>query len=83
METSISARDNIDLHATQHPLVFADQFETLEAYSLYILHRKDYEEASKFVLSGRVLDLGCSNGYGSNELSRHGHEVIGVDVWAT
>lgn len=82
METPISARDNIDFHATQHPLVFADQFETLEAYSLHILHQKDYEEAAKVVPSGRVLDLGCNNGYGSYELSRHGHEVIGVDVSA-
>ena len=32
--------------------------------------------------SPRVLDLGCNNGYGSFELSRHGHRVVGVDVSA-
>jgi 2-polyprenyl-3-methyl-5-hydroxy-6-metoxy-1,4-benzoquinol methylase len=82
METPVSARDNIDLHATQHPLVFSENFATLEAYCLYILHQKDYEKAAELVPSCRVLDLGCNNGYGSYELSRHGHEVIGVDVSA-
>jgi SAM-dependent methyltransferase len=82
METPVSARDNIDLQATQHPLVFSENFATLEMYCLYILRQKDYEEAAELVPPCRVLDLGCNNGYGSYELSRHGHEVIGVDVSA-
>lgn len=82
MKTPISSHDNINLHATLHPLVFADQFETLEAYTLSILQQKDYEETAKLVPPGLALDLGCNNGYGSFELSRNGHEVIGADVSA-
>jgi SAM-dependent methyltransferase len=82
MKTTISARDNIDFHATQHPLEFSENFETLERCCLHILHQKDYEEAAALVPSGLILDLGCNNGWGSYELSRYGHNVIGVDVSA-
>jgi ubiquinone/menaquinone biosynthesis C-methylase UbiE len=80
METQISARDHIDLHANQHPMEFFDKFETLEAYGLHLMHSAAYEEAARLVPSGQVLDLGCNNGYGSYKLSQYGHDVIGVDV---
>jgi ubiquinone/menaquinone biosynthesis C-methylase UbiE len=37
---------------------------------------------AKLVPSGRVLDLGWNNGYGSYELSLRGHNLTGVDVSA-
>jgi ubiquinone/menaquinone biosynthesis C-methylase UbiE len=82
METQIIARDHIDLHANQHPMEFFDKFETPEAYGLHLMHSAAYEEAARLAPTGRVLDLGCNNGYGSYKLSQHGHEVIGVDVSA-
>ena len=82
METEISARDHIDLHASQHPMEFFDKFETLEAYGLHLMHCAAYEERPDLHRTGRVLDLGCNNGYGSYKLSRYGHEVVGVDVLA-
>ncbi|HYG91603.1 MAG TPA: methyltransferase domain-containing protein [Azospirillum sp.] len=80
METQISARDHIDLHANQHPREFFDKFETLDAYVLHLMHSAAYEEAAKLAPPGQALDLGCNNGYGSYKLSQCGHEVIGVDV---
>jgi SAM-dependent methyltransferase len=82
MKTQISARNHIDLHASQHPMEFFDKFETFEAYGLHLMHSAAYEEAAGLVPHGRVLDLGCNNGYGSYKLSRYGHEVVGVDVSA-
>lgn len=82
MEAQISARDHIDLHASQHPMEFFDEFRTAEAYCLHLMHSHAYKEAAGLVPAGRVLDLGCNNGYGSYELSRHGHRVVGVDVSA-
>jgi ubiquinone/menaquinone biosynthesis C-methylase UbiE len=82
METETTARRHIDLHANQHPMEFFDKFETPEAYGLHLMHSTAYEEAARLVPTGRVLDLGCNNGYGSYKLSQHGHEVIGVDVSA-
>ena len=35
---------------------------------------------SNQVEGSRILDVGCGGGFLSNELARHGHEVIGVDV---
>jgi ubiquinone/menaquinone biosynthesis C-methylase UbiE len=82
MDTETTARHHIDLHANQHPMEFFDKFETPEAYGLHLMHSTAYEEAARLVPTGRVLDLGCNNGYGSYKLSQHGHEVIGVDVSA-
>jgi ubiquinone/menaquinone biosynthesis C-methylase UbiE len=82
MDKQISARDHIDLHANQHPMEFFDEFTTVEAYCLHLMHNHAYKEAAGLVVAGRVLDLGCNNGYGSYELSRHGHKVVGVDVSA-
>ncbi|UEM24600.1 class I SAM-dependent methyltransferase (plasmid) [Skermanella mucosa] len=61
---------------------FFDEFKTAEAYGLHLMHSHAYREAAALVPAGRVLDLGCNNGYGSFELSRHGHRVVGVDVSA-
>ncbi|UEM07306.1 class I SAM-dependent methyltransferase (plasmid) [Skermanella rosea] len=61
---------------------FFDEFRTAEAYCLHLMHSHAYKEAARLVAAGRVLDLGCNNGYGSYELSRHGHRVVGVDVSA-
>jgi ubiquinone/menaquinone biosynthesis C-methylase UbiE len=61
---------------------FFDKFETFEVYGLHLMHSAAYEEAAGLVPHGRVLDLGCNNGYGSYKLSRYGHEVVGVDVSA-
>ena len=82
METEITARDHIDLHANQHPMEFFDKFETPEAYGLHLMHSAACEEAARLAPAGRVLDLGCNNGYGSYKLSQYGLEVIGVDVSA-
>src|SRR4051812_26003190 len=82
MDAQITAREHIDLHAKQHPMEFFDEFRTVEAYCLHLMHRAAYRHAAELVRPGQVLDLGCNNGYGSFEFSCHGHQVIGVDVSA-
>lgn len=42
-------------------------------------HVARYEWASKFLNRGRVLDLACGVGYGSDLLAKAGHSVHGVD----
>jgi SAM-dependent methyltransferase len=42
-------------------------------------HRSAYQYAARSVLSGRTLDLGCGNGYGSAELSDAGGRVVALD----
>ena len=63
---SSDTRDNanIRLQAEQHPLV-AQEFETIRAYCLWLIHRKAYLYAAEVAEDAVVLDLGCNNGYGS------------------
>ena len=42
-------------------------------------HRSAYQYAAQSVRSGRILDLGCGNGYGSAELSDAGGRVVALD----
>jgi len=42
-------------------------------------HRSAYQYAARSVRSGRTLDLGCGNGYGSAELSDAGGRVVALD----
>lgn len=42
-------------------------------------HRSAYQYAANSVRSGRTLDLGCGNGYGSAELSDAGGRVVALD----
>lgn len=42
-------------------------------------HRSAYQYAARFVHSGRTLDLGCGNGYGSAELSDAGGRIVALD----
>ncbi len=44
-------------------------------------HLNRYEEALKFLPNkGKILDIACGNGFGSNFLSEKGYEVIGGDI---
>jgi SAM-dependent methyltransferase len=42
-------------------------------------HRSAYQYAARSLGSGRTLDLGCGNGYGSAELSDAGGRVVALD----
>jgi len=42
-------------------------------------HRSAYQYAARSGRSGRTLDLGCGNGYGSAELSDAGGRVVALD----
>jgi 2-polyprenyl-3-methyl-5-hydroxy-6-metoxy-1,4-benzoquinol methylase len=60
--------------------VFSDTWESLKDYCLHLIHLKAYEYATELSAGKSVLDLGCNNGYGTNELARSCREVVGVDV---
>ncbi len=64
----------------EHPLVFADEFPTLAHFGIFLMHKRDYEEAARLVRGGCVLDLGCNNGYGSRILADACRRVVAVDV---
>jgi 2-polyprenyl-3-methyl-5-hydroxy-6-metoxy-1,4-benzoquinol methylase len=49
---------------------------------LTVLHVSRYCFASQFVLSNKVLDIGCGEGFGSSLLSRGAKSVVGCDVSA-
>ena len=76
----MSASESIRLQAEEHPLVYSDSWESLKDYCLHLVHLKAYEYATELAADKSVLDLGCNNGYGTNELARSCREVVGVDV---
>jgi SAM-dependent methyltransferase len=64
----------------EHPFVFADDFPTLVDFGVFLMHKRDYEEAARFTQGQFVLDLGCNNGYGSRILADTCRRVVAVDV---
>jgi SAM-dependent methyltransferase len=75
--------DNTRLQAEEHPLVFSDTFSSLPEYCLHLMHLRAYEEVAPLAKDKAVLDLGCNNGYGTNELARVAHRAVGLDVSET
>jgi SAM-dependent methyltransferase len=69
----------IRLQADHHFSV-DDRVETVEDFCLALIHRRAYDEAVRRADGGRVLDLGCNNGYGTLFLAEAGLDVVGVDV---
>ncbi len=53
--------------------------QTLDDYLVYLKHVALYEFAKKFTAQKIVLDLGCGEGYGANELARSAQFVIAAD----
>lgn len=76
----LSEEEVIGLQAEKHELVSAGSFASLEEYSLFLIHKKAYEEAAKLAQGLRVLDLGCNTGYGTHIIAQNARSVIGVDV---
>jgi ubiquinone/menaquinone biosynthesis C-methylase UbiE len=64
----------------EHPLVFFDEFHTLADFGIFLMHKRDYEEAARLVRDRSVLDLGCNNGYGSRILAGACRRVTAVDI---
>lgn len=64
----------------QHPIVVSKEFDRIESYVLYLIHRKAYEEASKHVEGKIALDWGCNDGYGMEILRPHARQIYGLDV---
>jgi ubiquinone/menaquinone biosynthesis C-methylase UbiE len=64
----------------EHPLVFFDEFRTLADFGIFLMHKRDYEEAARLVRGRSVLDLGCNNGYGSRILADACRRIVAVDV---
>lgn len=75
-----SAGDSLRLQENEHPLVFSDRFESIEAYCLFLMHMRAYEEAAQRSTGLAVLDLGCNNGYGTSQIAASSASVIGCDV---
>ena len=63
-----------------HPLVFADRFDRLADFGVFLMHKRDYEEAAALTRGSCVLDLGCNNGYGADILARGCSKVVAADV---
>lgn len=76
----LSEQEVIGLQAEKHEFVSTDSFASLEEYSLFLIHKKAYEEAANYAQGLRVLDLGCNTGYGTNILAQSARSAIGVDV---
>lgn len=76
----LSEEEVIGLQAEKRELVSANSFASLEEYSLFLIHKKAYEEAAKLAQGLRVLDLGCNIGYGTHIIAQSARSVIGVDV---
>jgi len=65
----------------EHHFSVDDRIDTVEDLCLALIHRRAYDEAVGMAPGGgRVLDLGCNNGYGTLFLAEAGLHVIGVDV---
>jgi ubiquinone/menaquinone biosynthesis C-methylase UbiE len=75
-----SADHVIRLHADEHPLVGSSKPSSLEEHCIRLIHRKAYEEIEELARGKVVLDLGCNDGYGTKEISRHAAQAVGVDV---
>ena len=46
-----------------------------------LIHSHAYKFADDFAKNNHVLDIGCGNGYGDDELATSAIEVIGIDLW--
>ena len=71
---------DISLDRDEHPLVFLDEFQSLADFGIFLMHKRDYEEAARLVRDRSVLDLGCNNGYGAGILAGVCEEVTAVDI---
>lgn len=76
----MSCHESLRLNATDQPLAFHGEFETLDGYFNYLLHLRAYEEILPFVRGRQVLDLGCNNGYGTDHIREACADIVGVDV---
>jgi len=70
----------VRFQAENHPLEGTSRFESEEAYCLYLMHLKAYEEIAALARGKTVLDLGCNNGWGTRVIGGVAQRVIGVDV---
>jgi 2-polyprenyl-3-methyl-5-hydroxy-6-metoxy-1,4-benzoquinol methylase len=68
------------MQADEHPLVVHEKPASLEEYCLHLIHQRAYETARTLASGKAVLDLGCNNGYGTEEIARDTASVIGIDV---
>jgi ubiquinone/menaquinone biosynthesis C-methylase UbiE len=75
-------RSNLALQCSEHPLVAPDRFESLVDFGIFLMHKRDYQEAARLLQGRTVLDLGCNNGYGASILASTCREVHAVDVSA-
>ena len=75
-------REIVEHQKQHHPLVPTEGFATLEAYCLYLVHLKAYEEATARAAGKVVLDCGCNVGYGVAHMSATAKTARGVDVSA-
>ncbi len=80
MTKNLYHHENIDLQATEHPLVEDRFFKTIEEYVLHLMHMKSYDEAREICRGKDVLDWGCNVGYGMEILARNAASVSGLDL---
>jgi SAM-dependent methyltransferase len=78
-----SEQDILDFQGHRHPLMYIDQFFSLEDYCLRLMHLAAYEEAARRAQGKRILEIGCNTGYGTKRLSQVCSKIVGVDLSAS
>ena len=78
-----SEQDILSFQGQRHPLMYIDQFFSLEDYCLRLMHLSAYEETAKRAHGKRVLEIGCNTGYGTKILSEVCSKIVGVDLSAS
>src|SRR2546422_2068628 len=78
-----SERDTLSLQAQSHPLMYIDQFFSLEDYCVRLMHLSAYKEAVKRAVQKKVLEIGCNTGYGTKLISNVCSKIVGVDLSAS
>lgn len=69
--------------ADSHPLMYIDEFATVEDYCLRLMHLRAYEEAAKSAQNKNILEVGCNTGYGTQLLGKVCRKITGVDLSTT
>lgn len=80
MSQTPSERETLSFQGQSHPLMYIDQFFSLEDYCLRLMHLKAYEEVAKRARDRTVLEIGCNTGYGTKLVSNCCRRIIGVDL---
>ncbi len=80
MSQTPSEQDALSFQGQSHPLMYIDEFFSLEDYCLRLMHLKAYEEVAERACNKKVLEIGCNTGYGTKLVSNVCRRIVGVDL---